>query len=187
VFLSEVAHRAFSVKFSGLTSELRILENHIKVREYSTYTFIFGLFLKVRKSTFQGKKDLWCADEAFRIILFKRHHNFWVVINIKIKKKNSIWQMLQLHAYVANDANESTRRLVEDGMSTSLCYIESRFILLRNFHAQLGCRLAASRLRKAALWRLHKMQLKCSTVVANNCISVLIMAASVARLHFVMW
>ena len=45
--------------------------------------------------------------------------------------------MLQLHAYVENDANESTRRLVEDGMNTSLYYIESRFILPRNFHAQL--------------------------------------------------
>ena len=47
MFLSEVAHRSFWVKLSGLISELRI-------REHSTYRFIFGLFLKLRKSTFQG-------------------------------------------------------------------------------------------------------------------------------------
>ena len=30
------------------------------------YRFIFGLFLKLRKSTFQEKtKDLWYAEEAF--------------------------------------------------------------------------------------------------------------------------
>ena len=47
MFLSEVAHRSFWVKLSGLISELRI-------REHSTYRFIFGLFLKLRKSSFQG-------------------------------------------------------------------------------------------------------------------------------------
>ena len=42
---------------------------------------INDLFLKLRKSTFQGKKkDLWCADEAFRIILLQRHNKFWGVI-----------------------------------------------------------------------------------------------------------
>ena len=50
MFLSEVAHRSFGAKFS----ELRILEKS-QVREYSPYRFIFGLFLKVRKSTFQDK------------------------------------------------------------------------------------------------------------------------------------
>ena len=34
VFLSKVAHKSFCVKFSGLISKLKILENHIKVREY---------------------------------------------------------------------------------------------------------------------------------------------------------
>ena len=29
--------------------------------EYSTCRFIFGLFLKLRGSTFQGNKDLWCG------------------------------------------------------------------------------------------------------------------------------
>ena len=56
VFLSEVAHESFCVKFSGLISELRILKNHIEVHEYSTYRFIVGLFLKLRKSNFQEKK-----------------------------------------------------------------------------------------------------------------------------------
>ena len=50
MFLSEVAHRSFRAKFS----ELRILEKS-QVREYSPYRFIFGLFLKARKSTFQDK------------------------------------------------------------------------------------------------------------------------------------
>ena len=41
----------------------------IKVREYSTYIFIFGLFLKLTKSTFyEKKKDLLLADGAgFRV------------------------------------------------------------------------------------------------------------------------
>ena len=34
--------------------------------------------------------------------------------------KISSWQMRQLYAYDAKDANESTRRLVEGGMSTGL-------------------------------------------------------------------
>ena len=45
---------------------------------------LFGLFLKLKKSTFQEKKDLWCADEAFRIILIQRglqrHNKFCGVI-----------------------------------------------------------------------------------------------------------
>ena len=60
-----------------------MLENS-QVREYSTYRFIFGFFLRLRKSTFQKKKtkkttqnkekkkDLWCTDEAFRIIFLQR-------------------------------------------------------------------------------------------------------------------
>ena len=63
MFLSEVAHRSFSAKFSELTQK-----NH-KSTSIHTYRVIFGLFLKDRKSTFQEKKDLWCADKAFRIIL----------------------------------------------------------------------------------------------------------------------
>ena len=88
--------------------------------------------------------------------------------------------MRELYAYVAN---EPTRRLAEDGMSmgltnkhtargfsvvsrvrsktmhslfcimspyTTLCNIASRFILRM---ALLGCRLAASHLRKAARWQ----------------------------------
>ena len=54
--MSEVAHRSFCVKFSGLIIELIILENYIEVLEYSKHKFIFGLFLKLRKSTFQEKK-----------------------------------------------------------------------------------------------------------------------------------
>ena len=45
---------------------------------------LFGLFLKLKKSTFQEKRDLWCADEAFRIILLQRglqrHNKFCGVI-----------------------------------------------------------------------------------------------------------
>ena len=39
----------------------------INVREYSTYIFIFGLVLKLRRSTFYEKKDLLVADGAFRV------------------------------------------------------------------------------------------------------------------------
>ena len=39
------------------------------------FIFLFGLFLKLRKSTFQEKKrDLWCVDETFRIFLLQRHN-----------------------------------------------------------------------------------------------------------------
>ena len=49
VFLSEVAHKSFCVKFGGLISKLKIVENHIKVHEYSTYRLPFGFFLKLKK------------------------------------------------------------------------------------------------------------------------------------------
>jgi len=44
-------------------------------RQYSTHRFIFGLFLKLRKSIFR-KKDLWCVDEAFKHFLVQRHNKF---------------------------------------------------------------------------------------------------------------
>ena len=41
----------------------------------------FGLFLnKLRMSTFQEKKDLWCTNEDFQITLLQRHHEFCGVI-----------------------------------------------------------------------------------------------------------
>ena len=50
VFLSEIAHKSFCVKFSGLTeANLKSSKNHIKVREYSTYRLIFSHFLKPKK------------------------------------------------------------------------------------------------------------------------------------------
>ena len=49
VFFSEVAHKSFCVKFSGLIRKLKSLKNHIKVRKYATYRLIFGLFLKLKK------------------------------------------------------------------------------------------------------------------------------------------
>ena len=43
-------------------------ENHLQVREYSTYRLTFGLFWK--------RKKICCAKEAFRIILLQRHKKF---------------------------------------------------------------------------------------------------------------
>ena len=84
--------------------------------------------------------------------------------------------MRQPYAY---DANESTRQLVEDGMSTKLTNthtvcgfsvvsrvrsktMHSRLLRFEIFSALelsrtalLGCRLAASRLREAACWQLQ--------------------------------
>ena len=66
MFLSEVAHRSFSAKFSELTQK-----NH-KSASIHTYRVIFGLFLNDRKSTFQEKKiygapikpsELFCFDK----------------------------------------------------------------------------------------------------------------------------
>ena len=59
-------------------SELRILEK--LAREFSTQRFIFGLFLKLRKSTFQEKNDLWCLNKAFRIILLQIYNKVCGVI-----------------------------------------------------------------------------------------------------------
>ena len=73
VFLSEVEHKSFCVKFLlVLLANLKSSKNHIKMREYSTYRLIFGFFLKVKK--------LLCANEAFRIILLQRHKKFRCVI-----------------------------------------------------------------------------------------------------------
>ena len=66
MFLSEVAHRSFSAKFSELTQK-----NH-KSTSIHTYRVIFGLFLKDRKAMFQEKNiygapikpsALFCVDK----------------------------------------------------------------------------------------------------------------------------
>ena len=68
VFLSEVAHiKSFCVKFSGLISKLKILENwYLSPRIFKVRTYIWS----------PSKKNLWCANEAFRIILLQRQKNF---------------------------------------------------------------------------------------------------------------
>ena len=66
MFLSEVAHRSFSAKFSELTQK-----NH-KSASIHTYRVIFGLFLKVGSLCFKKKKiygapikpsGLFCCDK----------------------------------------------------------------------------------------------------------------------------
>ena len=89
VFLFEVAHMqepimgswqtSFWVKFSGLISQLKILQkSRIQVREYSTYRFIFVLYLRLNKV-------LCCTYEAFQIILLKSHnrHCFFLAVDNK--------------------------------------------------------------------------------------------------------
>ena len=59
VFLSEVAHKSFWVKFSGLISKLKILKKScLSPRIFNAQTYIW--------SPFKAKK-LWCANETFRI------------------------------------------------------------------------------------------------------------------------
>ena len=55
----------FRVKLGGLISKLRILENHIKVLEYSTWRLIFGLFLKLNKIYGAPMKpsELFCFED----------------------------------------------------------------------------------------------------------------------------
>ena len=64
----------FRVKLGGLVSKLRILENHIKVREYSTWRLIFGLFLKLNKIYGAPMKpsELFCFEDTikFAVLLF---------------------------------------------------------------------------------------------------------------------
>ena len=46
VFLSEVAHKSFCVKFSGLQSKRKNVKS---ANIQSTYRLVFGLFLKLKK------------------------------------------------------------------------------------------------------------------------------------------
>ena len=60
MFMSEVAHRSFCVEVSGLISERRILEkSYLSLRKFNLQISI--LFLKLRKSTFQGKEKIYGA------------------------------------------------------------------------------------------------------------------------------
>ena len=64
------------------------------MREYSMYRFILGLILKLRKSTFQEKKYLWCPYEAFELFRFKDTINFAALLlaagNKKFQRANAI-------------------------------------------------------------------------------------------------
>ena len=79
VVLSEVEHISFWVKLSGLIRKLRILENHIKVREYSSYRLKFGLFLKLNKNYGAPMKnsELFCFKDTkkFRGVIFRSAGN----------------------------------------------------------------------------------------------------------------
>ena len=100
VVLSEVEHISFWVKFSGLIRKLRILENHIKVREYSSYRLKFGLFLKLNKNYGAPLKnsELFC---------FKDKKNFAALFFVAAgNKKGPAGKCAAIRAYVAN---KSTR------------------------------------------------------------------------------
>ena len=78
VFLSDVAHMSFYVKFSGLRSKLRILKNIVLT------------------SADIQRTDLWCANEAFRITNFTsktKHFTallfFLAVCNKKFQRANA--------------------------------------------------------------------------------------------------
>ena len=79
MFLSEVAPKSFCVKFSGL-----------KVRKYSTYRLIFGLFLKLKKfMVLQWRFQNYFASKTKKILLryyFSQRHAI----------KNSSGQMRQI-------------------------------------------------------------------------------------------
>ena len=78
VFLSDVAHMSFYVKFSGLRSKLRILKNIVLT------------------SADIQRTDLWCANETFRITNFTsktKHFTallfFLAVCNKKFQRANA--------------------------------------------------------------------------------------------------
>ena len=88
MFFSEVAHKSFCVKFSGLISKLKSLKNHIKVRKYATYRLTFGLFLKLKKNhgapmkpseLFNFKDTKHCAELLF----------FLAACNTKFQRANA--------------------------------------------------------------------------------------------------
>ena len=98
MFLSEVAHNLFCVKFRGLISKLKIRssKNHINVREYSTYRLIFGLFLKLKENygAPMEPSELFCFKDTkkFAALLF-----FLAACNEKFQQANA-----QSFAYAAN-------------------------------------------------------------------------------------
>ena len=111
MFLSEFAHKSFCVKFSGLINKLKILEISCwSSRIFNVQTYIWSLF-KAKKVYGAPMKpsELFCFKdtEKFATLLF-----FLAACNKKIQRGKCDryrvgWKW-------------STRRLVEDGMSTWL-------------------------------------------------------------------
>ena len=183
MFLSEVAHKLFCVKSSGVISKLKILEkSYWSPHIFNVHTYIWSLF--------KAKKKLWGANEAFRIILLQRHKKFRCdIIFLGHAIKNSSRQMRQIsrrmemiHPTIGWRRDEhgthkhahgswilwSVSRVRSKTMHSlscitswlpyiTLCYIDSRFFLPleQSRTALFGCRLAVSELRKAAHWQLR--------------------------------
>ena len=76
VFLSEVAHRSFGEKFSGLIESISKLTTLEKIILKSANIQRTDLYLVSNLKL----KNLWSADEAFRIIFASKTINFAAVL-----------------------------------------------------------------------------------------------------------
>ena len=115
--------------------------------EYSMYRFIFGLFLKL-------KKDLWCANEAFKLFCFKDTINFTLLFFLCGRQ----WKIpeCKYDSYRLWCKWISTQWLVEDVMSTGLTntHTHGSWILYHIF-ARKQCILCSELHHKCCLTLLY--------------------------------
>lgn len=130
---------------------------YIEVLEYSKHRFIFDLFLKLRKSTFQKKKKRFMVRSwslpnylASNTKYILRHYYFVLAAgNEKILtgKCDSYTRTMDIMQ------NESTWRLVDDGMSKGLTntHTDRGFSALYYVFARKQCILSSALLHKSYL------------------------------------
>ena len=136
------------------------------------HRFIFGLFLKLRKAIFR-KKDLWCANEAFKHMLVQRHNKFcgiiifswqhrqcifWVkyLISISIAMTQNYLENSELYTVLLHKEFETLtlHSIFSYILCFTLCYIDLRFILPLTV-CTWPYYASALHLCEAACWQLH--------------------------------
>ena len=174
VFLSDVAHKSFWVKFSGLISKLKIFEkSYWSPQIFNAQTYIWSLFKAKKIMVRQWSLPNYFASKTQKISLC--YNLSW-----QHAIKNSSEQMQQMSRWMEMIHQTIGWRRDEHGTHEhahgswilwslsrvrsktkhslpciTSCYIDSRFFLhLEQSHtALLGCRLAASRLRETVRWQ----------------------------------
>ena len=147
-------------------------------------TDLYLVSLKLSKSTFQEKKEIYGAPMkpselfCFKDTIILRRYYFFLAASNRISRG----QMRQPYTYDANDVNESTRRLVEDGKGTGLTNMHTarRFSVLYHVFARKqctalkGCRLPPSSLEKtrgcslAIIGKAYERKVKRGNILQNS-------------------